>query len=75
MRFVLLALDRRRYRENLIDLSELCQLVTMNDFSISYLAIVFSKKESDVPEEGRDLNNRAAKRRFRHRAENVEMSR
>jgi AmmeMemoRadiSam system protein B len=51
---ILVLLNPRRYNVELVDRTELCPILSMSDFSISYLAIVFTRKEGDIPEEEED---------------------
>jgi AmmeMemoRadiSam system protein B len=51
---ILVLLNARRYSVELVDRTELCPILAMSDFSISYVAIVFTKKEGDIPEEEED---------------------
>jgi predicted class III extradiol MEMO1 family dioxygenase len=51
---VLTLFSARRYNLEVVDRTELCPIQSMSDFSISYLALAFSKKEGDIPEEEED---------------------
>jgi AmmeMemoRadiSam system protein B len=51
---ILSVLDRKRYQAVTVDRSELCTLVSPKDFSISYVSMVFTKLEGEIPEEEED---------------------
>jgi AmmeMemoRadiSam system protein B len=57
---VISALSRKRYTAATVDRSELYTLKTPKDFSISYVAMVFTRLEGDIPEEEEDANDLSA---------------
>jgi AmmeMemoRadiSam system protein B len=57
---VISVLSRKKYAAATVDRSELCVLKTTKDFSISYVAMVFTHLEGDIAEEEEDANDLAA---------------
>jgi predicted class III extradiol MEMO1 family dioxygenase len=56
---ILVLPNPRRYSIELADRTELCPILSMSDFSISYLAIVFTKNKGDIPDEEDDDDDMA----------------
>jgi AmmeMemoRadiSam system protein B len=48
---ILMILDKTRFTAQVVDRMELCELTSVKDFSISYVALVFSKKDAVHEEE------------------------